>query len=56
MVRVFDTRAQAYSDAGAFPYAAIGTAPVTDGDRVYLTGGEDRMRSRTDRLTVSPLR
>jgi len=55
-VRVYDTRAQGYSDAGTFPYAAIGTAPVTDGERVYLTGGEDRMRSRTDRLTVSPLR
>jgi N-acetylneuraminic acid mutarotase len=41
---------------GHMPYAAIGTAPALADGRVYLTGGEDRMRHRTDTLAIATTR
>ncbi len=41
---------------GRMPYAAIGTAPVLADGRLYLSGGEDRMRHRADTLAIGTLR
>jgi hypothetical protein len=41
---------------GRMPYAAIGTAPALAEGRIYLTGGEDRMRHRADTLAIGILR
>ena len=51
-VLAFRPSEQAFERVGRMPYAAIGTAPVLAGGRIYLTGGEDRMRHRSDRLSV----
>jgi N-acetylneuraminic acid mutarotase len=40
---------------GRMPYAAIGTAPAFADGRLYLTGGEDRMRHRTDILAIGTI-
>lgn len=44
-----------FKPMGQMPYAAIGTAPALADGRIYLTGGEDRMRHRTNTLAIGTL-
>jgi N-acetylneuraminic acid mutarotase len=54
---LYDTKADAYRSAKPLPYAAMVTL-VSSGDYLYCLGGEDKMKSRTNkffRLAVAEL-
>ena len=50
----YDTKANTYRPAKPLPYAAMVTL-VRSGDYVYCVGGEDRMKSRTDKFFRLPV-
>ena len=50
---VYDTRVDRYLRVSALPFAAAGVALMKRGNQAIAIGGEDRMRGRTDRVSIA---
>ena len=55
VVLAYQPGGDSMEEVGHIPVPCIGTAPVSDGEFVYITGGEERMRSRIDVLATAPI-
>jgi N-acetylneuraminic acid mutarotase len=53
---VFDTVENRYSRSTPIPYAALGAQAIVQDDLLMIFGGEDRPRSRSDRLYLGKIR
>jgi N-acetylneuraminic acid mutarotase len=55
-VLLYDADRDRFRVVGSQPLPAVTSAPVLHGRRLYLTGGEHRMRARTDQAAVATIR
>ncbi|HJN14615.1 MAG TPA: hypothetical protein QGH10_03950, partial [Armatimonadota bacterium] len=55
VVLAYQPGGDSMEEVGHIPVPCIGPAPVSDGEFVYITGGEERMRSRIDVLATAPI-
>jgi len=54
-VLLYDIRADRYRVCTPLPFAALCEQAVMKNGRVYVIGGEDRPRHRTDRVVIGKL-
>ncbi len=54
-VLVYDTTTDRYEKAAPLPYAALGPVAALQGERLWVSGGEDKARHRSDAFVIGKI-